>query len=58
MEDGCCQEEKFFKEFKESMEHTKTTFETQVKGLKSEKAYKKKIEAYKVPLYGNLRPCK
>ena len=58
MEGGRRQEEKSFKEFEESMEHTKTTYETKVKGLKVEQAYKKKIEVYKVPLYGDLKPCK
>ena len=58
MEGGRRQEEKSFKEFEESMEHMKTTYETKVKGLKVEQAYKKKIQAYKVPLYGNLKPYK
>ena len=49
MEGGRTQEEKPFKEFKESMEHTKPMHETQVKGLKVEQAYRKEIEAYKVP---------
>ena len=58
MEGGRRQEETFFKEFEQLMEHTKTTHETQVKGLKVEQVNKKKSETYKVPLYGNLKPCK
>ena len=58
MKSGRRHEEKSFKEFEESMEHTKTSHETLRKGLKAEQAYKKKIKAYKVPLHGELKPCK
>ena len=40
------------------MEHTKTMHEIRMKGYKAEQVYKKIIEAYKVPLYGDLKPCK
>ena len=58
MEGGLLQEETSFKEFEESMEHTKTMYKGEVKSLKAEQAYKKKIEAYKVLLYGDLKSCK
>ena len=58
MESGRRHEEKSFKEFEESMEHRKTSHKTLRKGLKAEQAYKKKIEAYKVPLHGGLKPYK
>ena len=52
------QEETSFKEFEVSMEHTKTMYETRLKGYQAEQAYKKKIEAYNMPLYGDLEPGK
>ena len=51
------QEEMLFMEFEETMEAA-TTFETRVKPSQAETAYRKKIEQYKVPLYGDLKSGK
>ena len=51
------QEAMSFRKFEETMEEI-TTYVTRMKGSQAEQAYRKKIEQYKVPLYGDLKPGK
>ena len=58
MLDSCSrpQEEMSLREFEEEMQEEGVDWIQEAKAIEEEKKYRKEIEKYKVPLYGNLKP--